>query len=277
MDTIYDSKTSGGYRWAHKKVLITVRTYPTPARKGVEVSCTAGITDDGQWIRLFPIPYRSLAADQKFKKYQWINMEVRKASGDSQPESYTPNLQSIGVGSILSTENDWRPRREVISPLIKPSLCQIQKQWKECNSPTLGIFKPRKIERLIIEEAAEEWTTNELSKLNQTRSLFEQEPVRQLEKIPYSFKYKFTCLDEECNGHTISCSDWEIGQSYRKWRKIYKDTSEKAFRERYEVEMKEKFDTHFFVGNMHQHPSSFLIVGLYYPPFRLTSDFFDAN
>jgi hypothetical protein len=36
-------------RWIKKRVLITVRTYPTPAKKGIEVSCTAGITDDGKW------------------------------------------------------------------------------------------------------------------------------------------------------------------------------------------------------------------------------------
>ena len=270
-------KTPSGYGWEHKRVLITVRTYPTPARKGVEVSCTAGITDDGQWIRLFPIPYRSLAADQRFKKYQWINVEVSKARGDFRRESHTPNLDTIEGGEILSTANEWRPRWEVVRPLIKPSLCAIQRERKENNAPTLGIFKPQKIDRLIIENDTAEWDSTQLTKLNQTLSLFKQEPVGQLEKIPYNFKYKFTCFDAECTGHTISCIDWEIGQSYRKWRKIYKDTWEDTFRNKYEVEMKEKFDTHFFVGNMHQHPSSFLIVGLYYPPFRLTSDLFDAN
>ena len=34
-------------RWSTKRVLITVRTYPVPARKGIEVSCTGGITADG--------------------------------------------------------------------------------------------------------------------------------------------------------------------------------------------------------------------------------------
>ena len=31
-----------------RKVLIVVKTYPTPARKGGEVSCTAAITEDGK-------------------------------------------------------------------------------------------------------------------------------------------------------------------------------------------------------------------------------------
>ncbi len=51
--------------WERKKVLITVRTYPSPAQKTIEASCTAGITEDGQWIRLFPIPWRLLADGQR--------------------------------------------------------------------------------------------------------------------------------------------------------------------------------------------------------------------
>ena len=50
-----------------KRVLITVRTYPTPAKKGVEVSCTAGVTEEGKWIRLFPIPYRFMDPECSFR------------------------------------------------------------------------------------------------------------------------------------------------------------------------------------------------------------------
>jgi len=27
-----------------------------------------------------------------------------------------------------------------------------------------------------------------------------------------------------------------------------------------------KYDTHFYVGTVHQHPDSWIIVGLFYPP-----------
>tara|TARA_Y100000815_G_scaffold104750_1_gene93764 strand:+ start:111 stop:284 length:174 start_codon:yes stop_codon:yes gene_type:complete len=50
-----------------KRILITGKTYPNPARKGVEVSCVGGVTEEGNWIRLFPIPFRLLADDKQFK------------------------------------------------------------------------------------------------------------------------------------------------------------------------------------------------------------------
>ena len=58
--------------YEERKVLITVKTYPLPSKKSIEVSCTAGITEDGKWIRLFPLPYRYLG--YKLRKYQWVNI-----------------------------------------------------------------------------------------------------------------------------------------------------------------------------------------------------------
>lgn len=57
-----------------------------------------------------------------------------------------------------------------------------------------------------------------------------------------------------------------MGQSYRKWRNRYGAQWEAKFRERFEKEMQDKYDTHFFVGTLHQHPNNWIIVGLYYPP-----------
>ena len=97
-----------------KKILITVRTYPTPAKKGVEVSCTGGITENGKWIRLFPLPYRFLKPDKRFSKYQWIEASVKKAT-DSRPESYNVDCDSIKILSPpISTKNNWQQRKDIV-------------------------------------------------------------------------------------------------------------------------------------------------------------------
>ena len=51
-------------------------------------------------------------------------------------------------------------------------------------------------------------------------------------------------------------------------------TSHQKFRQKYETEMINRFDTHFFVGNMHQHPGTWIIVGLFYPPRQSQGDLF---
>jgi hypothetical protein len=245
--------------------LIVVRTYPVPAHKGVEVSCTAAITDKGEWLRLFPVPYRRLHASKKFHKYQWIDIGVTKAS-DPRPESYRISQETIKLRSeILPTVNAWQARKDIIFPMKSESMCALKRQRDQHGSPTLGIFKPAAIEKLIIKPTASNWTQAELEIMRQG-DLFETEQQEGLEKIPFDFSYRYRCDDSSCTGHTMKCTDWEMGQSWRKWRTDYGDDWEAAFRQKYEPEMQDRFDTHFYVGTINQHPKEWIVVGLFYPP-----------
>lgn len=250
--------------WTPARVLVTARTYPTPAKKGIEVSCTGGITVEGRWVRLFPVPYRFLDDDKRFRKYQWIDVQVTKAN-DYRPESHRLDQDSIRiVSNPLPTENYWQARKEIITPLQSPSLCAIQAERNRNAFPTLGFFKPKEITKLVIEPDRGQWTALERARLSQ-KPLIGRAPRQELEKLPFRFKYAFVCDDSACRGHELTCVDWEVGQSYRKWSRKYSDWEAK-FRERYERDMIERCDTHFFVGNQHQAPTAWIIVGLFYPP-----------
>ncbi|MEK6324313.1 MAG: hypothetical protein AABN33_21955 [Acidobacteriota bacterium] len=247
-----------------KKALIVVRTYPAPARRGVEVSCTAAITEHNEWLRLFPVPWRYLDREKQFRKYQWVEVSVNKAT-DPRPESYKLIEDSINIVSdILPTAHEWDARKRIVFPLLAPSLCHLQRERDKHKFPTLGIFRPRVIERLIITPESPTWNTAQLAILRQQHLFLK--PIEELEKVPYKFQYQFRCDDDSCKGHTLMCTDWEIGESWRKWSKQYGNDWEGFFRQRYEKEMIEKFDTHFYAGTVHQHPSAWIIVGLFYPP-----------
>jgi hypothetical protein len=251
-------------QWIRKKVLVTVRTYPTPAWKGVEVSCTAGITDDLQWIRLFPIPYRFLSYDKRFRKYQWIELEAKKSS-DHRPESFEVNIDSIRILSDpLPTDCSWKARKEILLPLKAPSLCSLKALRDANGAPTLGLFRPKRIRGFEIKDSETEWTPEQKARLQQT-SFFDTKPREELEKIPYVFSYTFDCDEPGCSGHTLSCTDWEMGESYRKWTKTYGSRWERSFKDKYETEMILAKDTHFFVGTLHEYPGTWIIVGLFYP------------
>lgn len=259
-----------------KRVLITIRTYPVPANKGAETSCTAAITEDGNWIRIFPVPYRSLPTNQRFKKFQWIEADLKKARSDPRPESHNIDIVTIKLGRLVPTTDGWAQRKSLLRPLMRPSLCMIRKERDENGNPTLGIFRPKTIKRLLIEPCDSDWTTNQKAILSQKTFGFDANaPKEELEKIPFDFKYEFTCDDPQCRGHKLSCTDWEIAEAYREWRKKYGDGWEAKFREKFERDMIEKLDTHFFVGTMHGHPGTWLIVGLFYPPKQRTKDLFD--
>lgn len=248
-----------------KRALIVVRTYPVPAKSGVEVSCTAAVTDKGEWLRLFPVPYRFLADDQRFRKYQWVDVTVSKAR-DPRPESYKLKQDGIKIISEpLSSANAWRTRKDAVFPLRSHCLCCLVRQRDQHGFPTLGFFRPASISRLTATPEGPNWTDAQLATLRQGH-LFVQNPKAELEKIPFSFRYEFRCEHAECTGHKLICTDWEMGQSYRKWKAEYGDDWEQKFRQRYEDEMITKNDTHFFVGTVHGHPHVWIIVGLFYPP-----------
>lgn len=242
-----------------------VRTYPTPAKTGVEVSCTAAITDKGEWLRLFPVPWRLLGEDQRFRKYQWVDVTVTKAS-DPRPESYRLKPDGIVIRSEpLSSAHEWRARKDVVLPLKAHCLCCLVKQRDLHGHPTLGIFRPELIERLTMTPESPNWTDSQLATLRQGH-LFIENPKKELEKIPFGFRYEFRCAEQTCKGHKIICTDWEMGQSYRRWQSQYGDRWEAKFRQRYEADMIQKNDTHFYVGTIHGHPGTWIIVGLFYPP-----------
>ena len=102
------------------RVLITVLTYPHPSRVYEELVCTAGITESGEWVRLYPIDYRYLPIEQQFRKYQWIQVGLAKEGhkGDPRKESRRPKLSSIKIlEPVLSTDNGWAKRRKIIDSL----------------------------------------------------------------------------------------------------------------------------------------------------------------
>jgi hypothetical protein len=253
--------------WIKQRVLITVRTYPVPSEKSIEASCTAGVTDRGEWLRLFPVPYRLMDQEKRFSKWQWIEVNTLRATSDpSRPESYKIDPNSIMVGETVGPQSGWEKRRKILEPLRRSSMCKIQQERDQNGSPTLGFFHPFRIKQLLIEPAdAPQWTDSQLASLRR-QDLFQKGPVQPLEKIPFDFRYEFRCGDVDCKGHKMVCTDWEMSQSYRRWRREYGDKWERAFRQRYETEMINKTETHFFVGTLHQHPKNWIVVGLFYPP-----------
>jgi hypothetical protein len=221
------------------------------------------------------VPYRSLSRDKQFSKYQWIDVDLKRATSDARPESYNLNIETIKLGPKVPTTNEWAARRHILRPLMRPSMCAIRKVRDEQKAPTLGLFRPKTINRLLIEPSEPDWSPEQKAILNQQSLGFEATPRRELEKIPFNFFYEFVCDDTSCKGHKMSCTDWEMSEAYRKWRKEYGANWEQPFRQRFEREMIERCDTHFYVGTMHQHPGTWIIVGLFYPPKRTMADLFD--
>jgi hypothetical protein len=72
---------------ARERILITVKTYPTLSRRYGETVCTAGVREDGTWVRIYPVPFRRLEESEQYRKFDWLELDLVKSRSDSRPES----------------------------------------------------------------------------------------------------------------------------------------------------------------------------------------------
>lgn len=102
-----------------KKILITVTTYPLPSRSYDELVCTAGVLENGDWIRIYPVPLSFLidlkgTGKVKNVKYTWIELDLNKRLDDFRPESYSPlnyDFSDIVIGDRINTDENWYVRK----------------------------------------------------------------------------------------------------------------------------------------------------------------------
>lgn len=256
-----------------------VKAYPALSRTYGEVSCIAGVRmNDGRassWIRLYPVPFRALEQSQQFAKYQPIRLQVHRHSGDRRPETRRPNRDSIAViGSKIPTRDAWRARRPYVEPLMAESMCEVQRRQR-IDGTSLAVFRPADVLDLLIEPAnikqekvqiARAWAAQP-SLLDHLPGDEQAQQLRALEQIPWSFKFRYRCADPRCNGHTQSIIDWEIAELYRKLSTS--DAWQEKLRDRWLGQLcAPGRDTAFYVGNQHQHPTSFLVLGVWWPQRR---------
>lgn len=254
-----------------EKVLMIVKTYPHPSESYEELVCTAGITDDGQWRRLYPVPFRLLKDEQQFPKYTWINVGVARPKNDARPESRQVDFDSITPISKVPPDGDWRDRRKIIDPMVVGSLCELKARYEE-DKTSLGIFKPKQIHDLIVAPNDEDWTDKQkgvLFRREHQLSLFGQDSPdlkNELKILPWTFSYFFTCEAPGCRGHKLSIKDWELGAAYWHWLPKYGPTeTPKKIREKWlDTMCASDRDTHFIVGT-HYPYNVWLHLGTYWP------------
>lgn len=255
--------------WKETEVFIVVKTYPNSSRKYQEVVCTAAITKEGEWIRLYPIQFRQLEDEKKFNKYTWVRTRIKRARKDRRPDSYHPDMDHFEVLRTVSSRDNWAERKAIIYPTRSKSIEELKEQKK-----SLGIFKPLEIRDLKIERNDKSSRANppKYSQLN----LFVPDLPKDLESIPYDFSYVYKCNDSRCKGHTQIILDWEIYQAFRNWRHRYgEEGALERIREKwlYEICGPNK-DTHLIVGT-HNRFNKFMVLGVFYPKVERQQSIFD--
>jgi hypothetical protein len=256
------------------RILITVKTYPTLSSKYGELVCTAGFREDGTWVRIYPMPFRKKPNDQRYKKYDWIEIDLVKNEKDYRPESYRPfsHDSEIKILDHITTKDNWAKRKKFVLGKVDNNLRELITRSQDKNICTsLAVFKPSKILDFTIEEVEREWDKTKVEKLLQ-EELFQQSenPFDVVEKLPYKFSYVFE--DIEGKKSKLMIEDWEIGQLYRNCLARHKGDETKAVedvKKKYFDDFAKTKDLHLFLGTTQSHHygshNPFIIIGVFYP------------
>ena len=273
-----------------ERILVTVKTYPTISSTYVELVCTAGLNEEGQWIRLYPIPFRTLSAEEQYRKYDWIECELIRNTTDLRIESHKPfdphDIQQVGH---VGTENGWKKRNELV--LDQADVCEDLASLisrAKTDRISLAVYKPKEITDFIIEKSTGEYDEQQLERAKarlKENDLFEDNSWREnfeiVRKLPRTFAYKF--VDQSGSTHTMQILDWEIGALF--WNSCNYDEAnyeyaDEQVRRKYWSEFMER-DIYLFLGTTLQYhmtaPNPFTIVGVYYPPKPESLPLFDGD
>lgn len=264
-----------------EKVLITVKTYPNLSLKYDELVCTAGLREDGTWVRIYPVPFRRLDASERYKKYDWIEIDLQRNLKDFRPESHKPVAWNdlVVLRNVPTQKPHWPERRNLCLKNVYDNMAHLISEAKDkdvCTS--LATFRPTKINEFVVEREEKPNDTKIIDKIMAKRNqmkLFpsdeDQNPHELIQKLPYKFSYKF----EDINGkqRKLKIEDWEIGALYWNSLRRHNNDEEKAcedVRKKYEEEFLTKKDIYLFLGTALQFhaknaPNPFIIIGVFYP------------
>jgi len=264
-----------------QRILITVKTYPTLSRKYGETVCTAGIREDGTWVRLYPVPFRRLDEQQQYSKYDWLECELTRNTTDPRPETFRPmNPEQLVPVDHIGTEGNWEQRRSLLIETAKVynRLDDLITEAK-ANETSLAIFKPSKVLSFTWEEEDREWDDKKLRQMRESYSQFElfedntwRKTFQVIPKMPFSFSYKF----EDASGRLseLQVLDWEAGALYWNCLRGSNYDEQRALekvRQKYFNEFTRR-DLHFFLGTTQQFhfvaPNPLVIIGVLPIPYE---------
>jgi hypothetical protein len=270
-----------------ERILIAVKTYPTLSTKYGELVCTAGLREDGSWIRIYPVPFRNLEEYQKFEKYRIIEAQVIRNPRDPRPESHKVDFDSLSLTDTkLTTADGWRERRSWIlgRGRVYDDLKKLISQANEHNQLSIATFKPARILGFKAEPQSPDWDAAKLASLEQASlqsSLFPEWQPRAVtgyvRKLPWKFSYRLE--DGMGRESTMMIEDWEIGALY--WRCIREGcTAEEAVakvKQKYFQEFLKR-DLHLFLGTTREWhgrgTNPFVVIGAFYPPIQHQQELF---
>lgn len=205
------SSSTGPARSGETDAIVIIKAAPQVGKRHGETVCCAGIDLEGNWLRLYPVSFRTLDEGQKFGRWDRIGFRWRLPKDDPRIESRRVDQDSICiVGTLKKSE-----RQRFLGGIIVTSLDK-----ERAAARSLALLKAQilefKVERKSASDVGNE--AEEFKAFHAQRDLFNTKSVIPYQPCPHRFKYRYRTEDGLREG---TCQDWEVEATYFKWKKLY--------------------------------------------------------
>lgn len=232
--------------------VMLVKALPHKSSNYFETVCCAGVGRDMKWRRLYPVAFRTLETEQKFRRWDWVSYSFTTPSNDQRRESQKVVHETITVSkSMRVSERSSLARRmtrestdEAASlgeslTLLKPD--DVRFSWRQ-----------KADEEIAIERIKHAALANQLS--------FLHEAPKVLEPCPYEFTFRWK--DVAGKARTNTCDDWETSTAFFVRRNaLGEQEALQSLRETFEVEYPGK-GMRFALGTHSRRSAQWLLVGV---------------
>ncbi len=227
------------------------------------------------------MPFRKL--DARYKKWQWMELDLVKNESDARKESYRPySYDDISLGDVVDTRDGWAERKKFALRKVYTDMDALIREAKDpAVGTSLAVFKPSEVIDFIWEPCAREWDADKVKAIYgraSQASLFDSEEEREVkkhfrivDKVPYEFSYVFR--SEDGKTRKLMIEDWEVGALFHHCMRYYDIGEEEAcrkVREKYFDDFVKTKDLYFFLGTTKKYHSfarnPFIIIGMFTPP-----------
>ncbi len=237
-----------------------MKALPHRSSNYAETVCCAGVGRDGKWRRLYPVQFRILDDDKKFKRWQWIRYSYTTSTKDRRIESQKVVPESIAPGALVKQKE----RVNFLNPLIREVLSAANDK-----DESLTLIRPKSINFSWKQKSDEDISKERIkhAELANQLSLLDATEAKPLTPCPYVFRLKW--YDQSDKEHNHTCDDWETSTAFFRRRKFHGTDSDGllSLKHTYEKEFMQKglalaFSTHSRRNVTFGTPNQWLLVGM---------------
>jgi hypothetical protein len=246
------AKQSEPTRSGNTEAVVIIKAAPQVGQKHGETVCCAGLDLHGNWLRLYPISFRTLGDGQRFGRWDRIRFNWRLPSDDQRLESRRVDQDSLEITGELKIGE----RQNFLSNTIVTGLNAERSKKK-----SLALLKAKFLEFKYEKKSEQELEIEErkFELLRAQPDLFNTKPMIPYKPCPYSFKYKYQTDDGKREG---TCQDWEIEATYFNWVRLYGEQKTLSELERVFGQEYPQKGMLFAMGTHSQYPETWLINGI---------------